>query len=62
MKVRDAAEAIEKANDSRFGLSGSVWTCDKVKAMALARQMSTGSVSINNVLTSVSQFPLPMAG
>jgi hypothetical protein len=62
MKVRDAAEAIEKANDSRFGLSGSVWTRDKVKAMALARQMSTGAVSINNVLTSVSQFPLPMAG
>ena len=62
MKVRDAAEAIEKANDSRFGLSGSVWTCDKVKAMALARQMSTGAVSINNVLTSVAQFPLPMAG
>ena len=62
MKVRDAAEAIEKANDSRLGLSGSVWTRDKVKAMALARQMSTGAVSINNVLTSVSQFPLPMAG
>ena len=62
MKVRDAAEAIEKANDSRFGLSGSIWTRDKVKAMALARQMSTGAVSINNVLTSVSQFPLPMAG
>jgi acyl-CoA reductase-like NAD-dependent aldehyde dehydrogenase len=62
MKVRDAAEAIEQANDSRFGLSGSVWTRDKVKAMALARQMSTGAVSINNVLTSVSQFPLPMAG
>jgi acyl-CoA reductase-like NAD-dependent aldehyde dehydrogenase len=62
MKVRDAAEAIEKANDSRFGLSGSIWTRDKVKAMNLARQMSTGAVSINNVLTSVSQFPLPMAG
>lgn len=57
MKVRDAAEAIEKANDSRFGLSGSIWTRDKVKAMALARQMSTGAVSINNVLTSVSQSP-----
>jgi hypothetical protein len=30
--------------------------------MALARQMNTGAVSINNVLVSVSQFPLPMAG
>src|SRR5271166_1522604 len=62
MKVRDAAEALDKANDSRLGLSGSVWTRDKVKAMALARQMNTGSVSINNVLTSVFQFPIPFGG
>jgi acyl-CoA reductase-like NAD-dependent aldehyde dehydrogenase len=26
MKVRDAAEAIEKANDSRLGLAGGIWT------------------------------------
>jgi acyl-CoA reductase-like NAD-dependent aldehyde dehydrogenase len=62
MKVRDAAEAIDKANDSRLGLAGSVWTRDKVKGMALARQMNTGAVSINNVLASVFQLPLPMAG
>ena len=62
MKVRDAAEAIEKANDSRFGLSGSVWTRDKAKAMALARQMSTGTVNINNVLMGIFQFPVPMGG
>lgn len=62
MKVRDAAEAIEKANDSRFGLSGSIWTRDKTKAIALARQMSTGTVNINNVLMSIFQFPIPMAG
>ncbi len=62
MKVRDAAEAIEKANDSQLGLSGSVWTRDKNKAMALARKMHTGSVNINNVITNVLQYPLPMEG
>ena len=62
MKVRDAVEAIEKANDSRFGLSGSIWTRDKDKAMVLARQLSTGTVNINNVLMGIFQFPVPMAG
>jgi acyl-CoA reductase-like NAD-dependent aldehyde dehydrogenase len=62
MKVRDAAEAIEKANDSELGLSGSVWTKDKNKALTLARQMNTGTVNINNVITNVLQFPVPMEG
>src|SRR5271163_3829181 len=62
MKVRDVAEAIEKANDSRLGLSGSVWTRDRNKAAALARKMNTGMVNINNVITGAFQFPLPFAG
>ncbi len=60
MKVRNVAEAIEKANDSRLGLSGSVWTRDKNKAIALARQMNTGTVNINNVI--VGDFQVPFAG
>ncbi|HZA08836.1 aldehyde dehydrogenase family protein [Mycobacterium sp.] len=62
MKVRDADEAIEKANDSRFGLSGSVWTRDRAKAMALAKRMDTGFVHINNVILGVIQLPLPFGG
>lgn len=62
MKVRDAREAIQKANDSRYGLSGSVWTRDQTKGMELAKQMRTGSVNINNAIMSVFQYPLPMHG
>jgi acyl-CoA reductase-like NAD-dependent aldehyde dehydrogenase len=62
MKVRDAREAIQKANDSRYGLSGSVWTRDQAKGMELAKQMRTGSVNINNAIMSVFQYPLPMHG
>ncbi len=62
MKVRDAAEAIEKANDSRLGLAGSIWTQDKAKAMALARQMNTGTVTLNNVMVGISQFGVPFGG
>lgn len=62
MKVRDVAEAIERANDSNLGLSGSVWTRDKDRAMSLARQMNTGSVNVNNVFASLLQFGLPMVG
>ena len=62
MKVRDAAEAIEKANDSRLGLAGSIWTRDKAKAMASARQMNTGTVTLNNVLVGITQFGVPFGG
>jgi acyl-CoA reductase-like NAD-dependent aldehyde dehydrogenase len=62
MKVRDLAEAIEKANDSELGLAGSVWTKDKNKALAVARKMNTGAVNINDVITNVLQIPVPMEG
>jgi acyl-CoA reductase-like NAD-dependent aldehyde dehydrogenase len=62
MKVRDTAEAIEKANDSRLGLSGSVWTRDRAKAIALARRFNTGLVHLNDVMMGVGQTPVPFGG
>jgi len=40
-------EAIDIANDSPYGLSGGVWSSDEDHAVAVARQIRTGQVSIN---------------
>ncbi|PZP26828.1 NAD-dependent succinate-semialdehyde dehydrogenase [Pseudomonas kuykendallii] len=47
-KARDEAEAIAIANDSPFGLGGSVFTRDIQRGKAVARQISTGMVYINH--------------
>jgi len=41
-------EAIAKANDTIYGLSGSVWTRDGAKALRVARAMESGNLSINS--------------
>src|SRR4051812_41782158 len=45
---RDEAEAIALANDTIYGLSGSVWTRDGAKALRVARAIETGVISINS--------------
>jgi acyl-CoA reductase-like NAD-dependent aldehyde dehydrogenase len=45
---RDEREAIRLANDTIYGLSGSVWTRDGAKAFRVARAMETGVLSINS--------------
>ena len=42
------AEAIEIANDTIYGLSGSIWTRDGAKALRTARAIETGVLSINS--------------
>jgi betaine-aldehyde dehydrogenase len=44
----DEADAIRLANDTIYGLSGSVWTRDGAKAMRTARAIETGVISINS--------------
>jgi len=45
---RDEAEAIEIANDTIYGLSGSVWTRDGAKAMRVARAIEAGNLAVNS--------------
>jgi betaine-aldehyde dehydrogenase len=44
---RDEAEAIALANDTIYGLSGSIWTHDGAKALRVARALESGVLSIN---------------
>lgn len=48
LRVKDADEAIRRANDSRYGLNGSVWTTDLAKGEALARKLEVGVAYVNN--------------
>ena len=45
---RDEAEAVALANDSIYGLSGSVWTRDGARALRVARAIESGVISINS--------------
>jgi acyl-CoA reductase-like NAD-dependent aldehyde dehydrogenase len=44
----DEREAVEIANDTIYGLSGSIWTTDGAKALRVAREIETGVLSINS--------------
>ena len=55
-------EAIRLANDSQYGLGGSVWTRDKAAGEAIARRIRTGSVMVNNAVQSGGCVTLPFGG
>jgi betaine-aldehyde dehydrogenase len=44
----DEAEAVRLANDTIYGLSGSIWTRDGARALRVARGVETGVLSINS--------------
>ncbi|MDR3554785.1 MAG: aldehyde dehydrogenase family protein [Syntrophobacteraceae bacterium] len=62
MKVRDMEEAIALANDSVYGLTGSVWSKNSGKAERIAQRIRAGVVTINDHLVSHGMPETPWGG
>ena len=57
ISAKDEAAAIALANNSDYGLGGSVWTGDIEKGIAIARQINSGAVFVNALVKSDPRLP-----
>lgn len=62
MSVPDEEAALRLANDTSYGLSGSVWSGDAARAERLSRKLEVGAVNLNNVIANLFQLALPQGG
>jgi len=62
MRVADVDEAIRLTNESRYGLSATVWTRNSARARRIARSIEAGSVNINDAFTNLFTFGVPHSG
>lgn len=56
-KVKNAEEAIERANDSTFGLGATVWTRNVEKGKQIACRVESGMIGVNQGIGGVSGTP-----
>ncbi|MBD9379301.1 NAD-dependent succinate-semialdehyde dehydrogenase [Pseudoxanthomonas sp. PXM04] len=57
LRVRDEAEAVRVANDTTFGLGGSVWTGNADRGDRVARQLQVGAAFVNAIVRSDVRLP-----
>jgi acyl-CoA reductase-like NAD-dependent aldehyde dehydrogenase len=62
MKVRDVDEAVQLANDSRYGLNSSVFSTDVAKGEEVARRLSAGNACVNDALMNYLALEAPFGG
>ena len=55
--ANDEKQALEIANDSKFGLGASIWTQNLEKAERLSAMVASGIVTVNNVVVSDPRVP-----
>lgn len=56
LRYRDDDDAVTIANNSSYGLGGAVWGSDIDRAVAIARRMRTGQVSVNGTIPGDAPF------
>ncbi|MFI0404713.1 aldehyde dehydrogenase family protein [Actinomadura sp. 3N508] len=61
-RVKDLDEAVEKANDTAYGLAGMIFSGDKSRALDAARRMRSGMTSINAFAAFAQVAALPFGG
>jgi len=57
IRARDEADALRIANESEFGLGGSVWTRDSARGERVARQVQSGCTFVNGFVKSDPRLP-----
>ncbi|MEK6747784.1 MAG: NAD-dependent succinate-semialdehyde dehydrogenase [Pseudomonadota bacterium] len=57
LRARDEQHAVQLANDTRFGLGGSVWTRDVARGERVAAQLECGNAFVNGIVKSDPRLP-----
>ncbi|WP_246983815.1 NAD-dependent succinate-semialdehyde dehydrogenase [Halorientalis marina] len=62
LEVEDEDDAVETANDTRFGLGASVWTADRDRGRRVGRRIDAGCVYVNQLVKSDPRVPFGGVG